>query len=84
MNKSKTLQFARIWIVHPMIFGEQHSGQWHREMIRTPNSKSLKKKRKKCRGPPNGCRIKQYLVTDFHVAYSQPQVPQDNRYFLVD
>uniref|UniRef100_A0A915HZJ1 Uncharacterized protein n=1 Tax=Romanomermis culicivorax TaxID=13658 RepID=A0A915HZJ1_ROMCU len=34
--------------------------------------------------PPNGCRTKQYLVTDPHVAYGQPQVRQDNMYFLVD
>uniref|UniRef100_A0A915L1H8 Uncharacterized protein n=1 Tax=Romanomermis culicivorax TaxID=13658 RepID=A0A915L1H8_ROMCU len=34
--------------------------------------------------PPNRCCTKQYLVTDPHVAYRQPELRQDNRYFLVD
>uniref|UniRef100_A0A915IF03 Uncharacterized protein n=1 Tax=Romanomermis culicivorax TaxID=13658 RepID=A0A915IF03_ROMCU len=35
-------------------------------------------------GPPNRCCTKQYLVRDPHVAYGQPQLWQDNWYFLVD
>uniref|UniRef100_A0A915JCM4 Uncharacterized protein n=1 Tax=Romanomermis culicivorax TaxID=13658 RepID=A0A915JCM4_ROMCU len=35
-------------------------------------------------GPPNGGGTTQYLFTGPHVAYGQPQVWQDNRYFLVN
>uniref|UniRef100_A0A915I365 Uncharacterized protein n=1 Tax=Romanomermis culicivorax TaxID=13658 RepID=A0A915I365_ROMCU len=35
-------------------------------------------------GPPNRWQMIQFLVTDTHMTYGQPQLLQDNGYFLID